>query len=195
MTEFAKHNLEGSVPGNTGVTVRLARSSDLQAIATIAATGEDEDAAYDWTEAGKEIVLQYVGAALKVIFVAEAMSKVVGFARTDYFVPPDDAPDNCVPEGWYLRGLTVEPGYRGRGIGSFLTESRLSWLAGRTNIVRYFVSSENRGVIALHKKMGFKEARRDIWAPRVTVSDGVNYILYELSLQFRPAFKAGAVRA
>ncbi len=175
--------------------MRLAKPGDLDAIAKLSEAGADEDPAYYWSEAGREIELPDEGDASKVSFVAEVMAEVVGFAQADYFVRPDAAPENCVPEGWYLRGLTVRPDFRGRGIGAFLTDSRLSWLASRTKMVRCSVDSENRAAIALHKQMGFREVRRDIWAPNVPFSDTVTHILYELSLESRPVITSGHPRS
>ncbi len=183
MVEFAKYRLKRGGPRVTSVVVRLAEPNDAQAIAKISEAGEDEDAADYLREAGREIEQQDVAGDSKVVFVAEVGATVVGFARTDYLVPPDAAPENCVPEGWYLQGLTVMPDDRGRGIGSFLTQSRLDWLDGRTNVVRYFVNSRNWVAIELHKKLGFREVRRDIWVPKVTFSGGGTGILYELTLE------------
>ena len=186
MVEFAKYRLKRSGPRVTSVIVRLAKPNDAQAIAKISEAG-DEDAADHLREASREIEQQDAGDASKVVFVADVGATVVGFARAGYLVPPDAVSENCVPEGWYLKGLTVMPDHRGRGIGSFLTQSRLDWLAGRTNVVRYFVNSRNWVAIELHKKLGFREVRRDIWVPKVTFSGGGTGILYELTLERRPS--------
>ena|SRR5438309_7032623 len=62
-----------------------------------------------------------VGNADRLLLVAGASGRVVGYGRTARFRPAADAPADSVPAGYYLVGLAVGPSSRRQGIGSALT--------------------------------------------------------------------------
>ncbi len=119
--------------------------------------------------------------ANNMLLVAEIQEKIVGFARTKYFTPPENSPQNTAPEGWYLNGIIIDPQYRRMGIASRLTENRLKWLTGKTHFVFYFANARNAASIDLHEKFGFHEITRDFIFPGVTFEGGVG-ILFRADL-------------
>ncbi|MEZ0369416.1 MAG: N-acetyltransferase family protein [Candidatus Sericytochromatia bacterium] len=115
-------------------------------------------------------------------FVAVLGAQVVGYAHLLRFIPPPDAPPECVPAGWYLMGLTVAAPWRRHGIGFALSQARLEWLRDRCENAWYFANSLNRTSIALHAQLGFTEARSGIWFPGVEFSGGGIGLLFRVEL-------------
>lgn len=114
------------------------------------------------------------------ILVAEVAGRIVGFARARRFQHPPEVPGNVAPEGWYLLGVTVSPGFRRQGIGRELTRCRLAWIAERAAEVWFFTEVTNHASIALHERLGFVEVSRDFSFPRRISSEPG--ILFRLSL-------------
>ena len=191
MPEFVTYQSQRNRSRDTSATVRLAALDDVGAIASILVTSSGEDEHAHLAGASREIAEQNGVKPMRMVFVAEEEGKVVGFGRVGYLSPPETAPDNCIPDGWYLNGLIVKPDQRNRGIAALLTESRLDALADRTMIVRYFANSLNRVSMELHRKLGFLEVSRGIWVPKGKFSgDGIG-ILYELRFDRRVSRKEG----
>lgn len=116
----------------------------------------------------------------KLILVAEAVGRIVGFARARRFQHPPSAPENVAPEGWYLLGVVVSPAFRRRGIATELTVRRLAWIAERAGEAWNFTEVRNHASITLHERLGFVEVSRDFSFPgRRSVEAGV---LFRLSL-------------
>ncbi len=113
--------------------------------------------------------------------VAAIRGKLVGYGRASYFDPPDDAPANVAPAGWYLTGVNVREEYRRLGVASELTQKRLEWLRTRADDVYYFANARNRASIDLHARLGFNEVTKDFWFPGVSFTGGVG-ILFRLRL-------------
>lgn len=107
---------------------------------------------------------------------------LVGFGRFLYFTKPENAEADCIPDGWYLLGLCVDPQFRRCGIGNELTRRRCIAIAKLATTVRYFANSTNKTSIALHQKLGFIEERRPISHPQVTFSGGGVGVLFSLDL-------------
>jgi ribosomal protein S18 acetylase RimI-like enzyme len=112
----------------------------------------------------------------RMLHVAEDAGRIVGYSRATYWTPPDDAPPNSAPSGWYLIGLVVVPDYRRRGIGRALTRIRLDAIAARASEVWYFVNAQNRSSLELHARLGFVEVTRDFWFPDLTFDGGVGIL-------------------
>jgi ribosomal protein S18 acetylase RimI-like enzyme len=115
------------------------------------------------------------------IVVAEVAGQVVGVAKLHRFTPPDDAPTNAAPAGWYLSGLIVATDCRRRGIGRRLTRARVDWIAARDRVAYYFANAGNQASIDLHREFGFVEMTRDFAYPRVSFQGGVG-ILFKAEL-------------
>ncbi|MCA9727026.1 MAG: GNAT family N-acetyltransferase [Candidatus Eisenbacteria bacterium] len=115
------------------------------------------------------------------ILVAEIEGKLAGLAKTTYFKPAADAPENVAPAGWYLSGVIVSPEHRRKGIGRSLTRARLDWIAKRDRWVYYFANARNQVSIDLHREFGFEEITRDFTFPGVTFDGGVG-ILFRVNL-------------
>jgi ribosomal protein S18 acetylase RimI-like enzyme len=164
----------------SGLRIRGAESSDLAALAQIAAEREGTTQTAQLKLFEKHLLHQETGQSM--ILVADGSGEVVGFGKCAYSKPPEDAPPNAAPEGWYLTGVIVAPKLRRRRIGNELTQARLQWLARRTSKVHYFASALNRVTVGLHRKLGFGEVTRDFSFPNVTVTGGVG-ILFEMDLR------------
>jgi ribosomal protein S18 acetylase RimI-like enzyme len=111
-----------------------------------------------------------------VVLIAEAEGALLGCGKCNRFEPPEDAPPNGAPAGWYLGGVVVAPRARRRGIGRRLTQERLRWLAERTGEAFYIVTALNRPSIDLHTPFGFVEVTRDFHMPGVSFTGGVGIL-------------------
>lgn len=101
----------------------------------------------------------------RLLTVATWDQRVVGYGRTGLFRPPQDAPDNAAPAGFYLFGLVVHPDHRRQGLGQALTTYRLNWLAPRTGRMWYFADVGNPVSTALHESVGFRRVTTDFCSP------------------------------
>ena len=153
------------------LSFRSARFTDVPEIARVRAERHGlEPKAVIKSLAGRFIAEEYILAMVE--------KEVVGYGRRTYFTPPEEAPENCVPEGWYLMGLCVSPEYRRAGIGSDLTRFRARAVSFSANRVYYFVNHLNKPSVALHEKLGFKEIARNVWYPDVTFSNEGEGVLF-----------------
>jgi ribosomal protein S18 acetylase RimI-like enzyme len=115
------------------------------------------------------------------LLVAVVGREVVGFGKVMHFVAPAGSPQEIAPDGYYLVGLYVAPGWRRRGIGELLTTARMAWVARRADTVWYFANGGNGATLDLHRRHGFVEVSRRFVFPGVTFADD-NGILLRASL-------------
>jgi len=144
---------------STGLKIREAEEGDLGALAQIAAEREGTTQNIKRRQFEKQL-FQQQGAGDFMILVAEVKREIVGFGKCGFFTPPDGAPANVAPEGWYLMGVIVIPAFRRRRVASQLTRARLGWLARHASKAYYFASALNRVSIELHQTFGFVEVTR-----------------------------------
>jgi ribosomal protein S18 acetylase RimI-like enzyme len=112
----------------------------------------------------------------RMLHVADDGGRIAGYSRATHWVRPEDAPANAAPSGWYLMGLVVAPGYRRRGVGRALTDSRLASIAELASEVWYFANARNQASLDLHARLGFAEVTRDFWFPDLTFDGGVGVL-------------------
>ena len=105
------------------------------------------------------------GPARGIVLVATEHHQIVGVGRIAYFEAPADAPENVVPNGWYLMGVDVHPDFRRRGVGSALTRKRLDWIFERAAKAWFFTCTTNEASLALHRAFEFKPVTTDFWFP------------------------------
>lgn len=130
------------------LSVRDATAEDLPATASIIAT--DAGGTVDeWHTRFAEVLAD----PARLFLVAEVDGVVVGFGQARFVASRDSSGGSTAPGGWYLSGVTVESGYRRRGVGLRLITARLERLEGQ--VVRYAAAPENVGTIALHERLGF----------------------------------------
>lgn len=181
MSEFAKYDPEPRerrlMNGGNGPVIRPARASDPGALAEMAAEREGEPVER-WREIFARILVE-TESGTSLLLVATVREQILGYGKAAIFSPPEDAPANCAPQGWYLTGVVVRPADRRRGVGVALTQARLSFIAGMAPNVHYFANARNRATIALHRNLGFGEVTRDFWFPGVKFDDGIG-ILFRL---------------
>ncbi|WP_417221398.1 GNAT family N-acetyltransferase [Arthrobacter sp.] len=141
---------EGLPAGQTAALVlREAGCDDIQAIMEL------NDRA---KRAGGTLAsyLAVVEDAQRLLVVACSGTDVVGWAKTHWWGHADES----APAGHYLGGVTVDPAWRRRGIGTKLTRIRLHWIWGRTPDAWYVVNATNTASIAMHRDFGFTEIAR-----------------------------------
>jgi GNAT superfamily N-acetyltransferase len=91
------------------------------------------------------------------MFVAKANGKVVAYGRILKLAADEAGPGT--PAGYYLSGVLVDPAWRGRGIGTALTQARLRWAFARTGTVLYVTGADNSASLRLHAALGFQEIK------------------------------------
>lgn len=110
------------------------------------------------------------------LFVARVDGVLAGYGRVHHFTPPERAPANIAPEGWYLGGLLVHPDWRGRGAGAGLTQARLAWVAERADEAWFYANARNKVSLELHAAVGFEEVTRDFSVPGLAFDGGVGVL-------------------
>ena len=166
---FEPHAPRPSNSPRADVRVRRAERRDVGAIVEIWIDrngGDEEDLLRRWHRSFDEPNPEVL------TFSAEVDGELVGYAKANVFHPPEDAPANCAPAGWYLTGVSVARHMRRRGAGLALTRARLECLRGVTAEVFYFANVHNRASIDLHARLGFEPVTEDFWYPRARFTGG-----------------------
>ena len=171
-----------------GLTIRPARVSDAGALGALSAERNGGDPEV-YAASFERSIRAAPGSEIVLLLVAELPAALAGFGKVQYFRPPPGSPVDAAPEGWYLAGVVVAPGFRRRGLGASLTAARLEWITERARRAYYFASALNRASIALHERFGFVEKTRSFWHPAARFTGGVG-ILFEVALG--PAASAAA---
>jgi len=92
------------------------------------------------------------------MFVAKANGQVVAYGRILKLAAEEAGLGT--PAGYYLTGVLVDPAWRGRGIGTALTQARLHWAFAPTGAVFYVTGADNIASLRLHAALGFQEIKR-----------------------------------
>ncbi len=165
MLNFAEYQPDAHGVPLPELTVRRAEPADLPACAALMAEREGDDEAA-WLDR-----LQFWALAGQQLFVATLPGRVIGCARLSWLTPGADGGRNA-PDGWYLNGVVVTPGFRRRGLGRALTLARCRWVWERGGRVHFVVNARNRASMDLHREVGFREVTRDFVLPGVTFTGG-----------------------
>ena len=120
--------------------------------------------------------------ARRMTLVAERGSSILGYSRADWLDP--EAQGGRGPAGWYLTGLVVSADSRRHGVGTKLTEARLSRVACGSSEAWYFANERNEVSIHLHSRLGFQHYTRDFEIPGVTFEGGAA-ALFRIDLSTR----------
>ena len=156
------------------LVVRDAELRDAAALGALAAEREGRDPARETTAFERQ--LRTADPFRDRLWVAKSGASVVGFAKAHRFVPPDRAPANVAPEGWYLAGVVVAHAFRRRGVGTSLTLERLRWISRCASRAYYFANALNRASIDLHERLGFTELTRTFWYPGAEFTGGAGIL-------------------
>jgi ribosomal protein S18 acetylase RimI-like enzyme len=167
-------------PSLDGLVIRPATPSDTLALGAIEAQREGGTPRERASKLERTIA-SCAATGEGLVLVATHAERPVGIAKVRLFHPPEDAPANVAPAGWYLSGVIVAPRLRRRGIGMQLTSRRLDWIAQREPFAYYFANARNRVSIELHRPFGFVEITRDFTFPGATFEGGAG-ILYRADL-------------
>jgi ribosomal protein S18 acetylase RimI-like enzyme len=138
-----------------GVEAELAPAveGDLDVLGALQARVRGGDAG-EWARRVRKAMGRPRGA----VVVARVGDAVVGYGSVAYLA--EHAEDGA-PGGFYLTGVTVDLGWRRRGVGEQLTRWRMEWAwrqaAGE---LWCLVSARNPASIELHRGLGFREVRR-----------------------------------
>ena len=160
-------------------TIRPLVATDAREAAAIVALCNDGDAAHQLQLIERLLARHKSDDAL---LVAELDGKIVGVGRVSYFEPPQDAPENAAPGGYYLLGVNVDPKHRRRGIGKALTEARLRFIARHAPVAWFFTDAQNEASIRLHQALGFRRNTSDFWFPTAKFSPSGG-LLFSLALR------------
>jgi len=158
------------------VVIRPAEAGDREGLRELLAPG--------WL-AGRDACLVFVDRVIdqlaevdRRVLVAEAEEGVVGWGRAASWAPSPEDPANAAPGGVYLRGVSVIPSWRRRGIGRRLTQARLDWARGRgAREAYYFADQGNVASLALHAPFGFRIVTHDFWFPGIHDPDVPMFLL------------------
>jgi ribosomal protein S18 acetylase RimI-like enzyme len=178
--EYRPRDRGGETPEN--LVVRMATEADC---ATIVAIERERDAETNLERAFARCQVHVADDGV-CLLVAEAGGETCGFARAAWFEPPEDAPADGAPAGWYLFGVIVRDRWRRRGIGALLTETRLAWIAERADEAYYFANALNRASLDLHERLGFRELTRSFTFPGASFQGGTG-VLSRIDLGYRRA--------
>ena len=140
----------------------MSSAAEIEAAAALAAGNSSLRPASDFVALFAQDVAQADRALLLGAFDGALL---IGYSRVAHFVRPDNAPVHCAPTGWYLLGVVVNPQWTRQGVATRLTTGRLMWLETRSPDVFYVANPDNVASIELHRKLEFKEVRRDVSIP------------------------------
>lgn len=158
----------GLAAGKTqAVVVREAGCDDIRAIMDLNARAKRPGGT-------RASYLAVVEDAQRLLIVACSGTGVVGWAKTHWW----GHADGPAPAGHYLGGVTVDPDWRRRGIGTMLTTFRLGWIWERAVEAWYVVNATNVASMAMHREFGFTEISRAA-AFHTTTFEGGNGLLMQ----------------
>ncbi len=147
-------------PGLPGpLTIRPARTQDVDALGRISADREGGDAPTHSAAFKRAIEGDGTGRT-SLVLVADVEDDIIGFGKVRYLSGARADDRSASPEGWYLTGVVVDPRFRRRGVGSRLTEVRLQWISERARFAYCFSNARNSVSIVLHERFGFVEVAR-----------------------------------
>lgn len=148
------------------VEIRQATSGDIDVI-----RGIDTAAGRPAADAGA------LAAAIvdenRLVVVAAAEGTLAGWGKTHFW----SFADGQAPSGHYLGGLAVLPEFRRHGIARALTQVRMDWIWGRTDLAWYVVNPGNQASIELHRHWGFVEVARAAKFHTTSFTGGVGLLM------------------
>ena len=178
--EYRPEDRGGEIPPD--LVIRAATEADCATIVAIAGERDTEtDLEHALARCNRHVADDGV-----CLVVAAAGGETCGFARAAWFEPPEGAPADGAPAGWYLFGIIVRERWRRRGIGARLTEARLAWIAKRADEAYYFANAQNRASLDLHDRVGFRELTRSFSFPGASFQGGTG-VLSRIDLGDHPS--------
>jgi ribosomal protein S18 acetylase RimI-like enzyme len=162
-------------------SIRTATSLDIEPSAALASQAASERGVDSW----RDVLSEDREHPHRLLLVAAIADEVVAYGRACLFHQPPDPPADTAPEGYYLTGVFVHPGWRRAGIGAALTEGRLRWIAERADEAWFFANARNIASIELHRLFGFVEITRQFSFLSVTFEGGAG-ILFRSRLDRAP---------
>ena len=159
-----------------GPALLRATRADLPDLVALAAANDQDPVAM------REAFARDLDDPERPVLVAALGGVIVGYGRAARFEPPDGAPANVAPPGYYLSGLLVDAAHRRRRLGHALTVARLQWIFERARVAYYFADVDNHASVMLHARLGFVELTRDFTFPEANLEPGEG-ILFRLEQQ------------
>lgn len=171
MHRFAVYRpqIHGTVDG--AVVVRLARADDAAAIVAVDATREPRPREY---LAKVETRLARPDA---IHVVAEVEGLAVGTSSLMVWPEHTDS-----PQGWYVSGITVVPGWRRRRIADRMMAFELARLDRAGLPAWSVVNLANRASLDLHARHGFVEVAKAPQFAGITFAGGTGLLLRRAAL-------------
>ena len=163
-------------PDPHAVLIRPATIADCAEIATISVERDGGNIADAEIRCERDIIDEE-----RLLLVAATANGLAAFGRAGHWGPPEGAPADVAPAGWYLFGVVVRDVWRRHGIGLDLTRRRLDWIRERADEAFYFANARNRPSIDLHARLGFIELTREFTFPGASFEGGAG-ILFRADL-------------
>jgi len=159
--DFWRHSIRGRLPP---IKIRTAHENDVLSLACLASNIQTEQ--HELPKIfEEEIALTRKRTGQRLLLVAYNHDGLIAFAGSRYYQPQSDPSPydtvNPLPEGWYLKGVSVRSDYHRQGIATKLTEMRLRWLKERTDSAYLFFDREAKVATPMYGRLGFREISRD----------------------------------
>lgn len=149
------------------VVIRPANYDDIRAITDLNARAKRPGGT-------RASYLAVVEDAQRLLVVACSGTEVIGWAKTHWW----EHADGPAPAGHYLGGVTVDPAWRRRGVGTMLTTFRLRWIWERDVEAWYVVNATNVASMAMHREFGFTEISEAAAFHTTTFEGGNGFLMH-----------------
>lgn len=142
-------------------SVRRASLEDISAFARLRLLRGHDDAVA--ARLAREEITRHLDSEEHAVFLAWEGERAIGYGRAQFYPGGRDLYDTLrpLPEGWYLRGIVVDPDFRRTGVATHLTRARLAWLGTRATGAYCFLDSEEAVALPMYQAEGFREVYAD----------------------------------
>lgn len=166
MARFAEYHPEVRGTKDRSVSVRAATPEDIDAIVALEAARQPRP------DDHRERVAARLARADALTVVAESGDQLVGTSAVMVWPAHTDS-----PEGWYVSGITVVPGWRRRLVADRMLALELRHVDRLDEPTWSVVNATNHASLALHARHGFTEVRRGPSFAGITFTGGVGVLL------------------
>lgn len=174
MSRFADYDPHVHGTEDRSVVVRRARLDDAAGIVEVDASREPRPVRY------LDDVVTRLGRPDAIHVVAEADGRVVGTSAVTLWPAHPTS-----PEGWYVSGITVLPGWRRRRVADRMLAFELAHLDRAGEPAWSVVNLVNCASLDLHARHGFVAVARATQLAGITFTGGVGALLHRAAAPAR----------